>query len=276
MDDFYVYLASSANLQEYTRNECANFTNLLKPCIDLSGEDYYVGLENVYFKPNFVRIAKGDERYKIVICVYEFDQTDETIHEGCWDYVPRQNLLGDTLKELISNFNTDLTRFLVEKNIIEPESPSKIVKTKGDRVIFNRIKYLNKKEETASIVVGWKINYGFKSILGLEKVGLNRDDVHIHNPICPFPGKLPQPVSWLYIYTDIIEPSSVGGQMVDLLSIVPMDHVQTKKSALTLYKKVNKSQIHDISIRVTNENGDSIQFEDGVELLVVLHFKKTE
>ena len=274
MDDFYVYLSSDANLEEYRRNENTAFTNILKPCLNVSDE-YQVGLENIYFKPNFVRISKGDEQYKILLCVYEFDHNENTIHEGCWDYLPEQNISGDSLKEFISNFNTDLTRFLIKKQVVDPESKTKIVKVKGDRVVFQRIKYLNKKEETASIVVGWKMNIGWK-ILGLDKVGMEREDVHIHAPVCTFPGKLPQPVNWMYIYTDIVEPSSVGGQMVDLLSIVPMDHVQTKNSALTLYKKVNKSQIHDISIKVRNEKGKPIHFDDGVELLVVLHFKKVE
>lgn len=274
MEDFYVYLSSGANVEEFKQNKNTKFTNIFKPELDLRGE-YDVGLENVYFKPDIVRVNKADEKYKISVCVYEFDNLDNTIYDGCWDYVPEHDLLGSNLKDFIANFNLDLTRFLVQNKVVDPKSPTKIVKIKGDnRIVFSRIKYLNKKEETASIVVGWMLNIGWKNVLGLENVGLERENVHIHTPTCPFPAKLPQPANWLYIYTDAIEPSSLGGQMVDLLGIVPMNHVQAKNTALTIYKRVRKSQIRDISIKVTNENGDPVHFEDGVELLLVLHFKK--
>ena len=78
----------------------------------------------------------------------------------------------------------------------------------------------------------------------------------------------------LHIYTDIIEPSYLGGQTVHLLDVIPMKKSFSKTGTLTMYKQLNTTIIDSISIKITDVNGDAVSFTNHVQVTIVLHFKR--
>ena len=55
--------------------------------------------------------------------------------------------------------------------------------------------------------------------------------------------------------------------MVHFLDIIPMKHMYSIKRILTMYTRVAKTVLNDISIRITSEDGVKIPFDSAIILL---------
>ena len=78
----------------------------------------------------------------------------------------------------------------------------------------------------------------------------------------------------IYVYCGIIELTYLGQQSVHLLDVIPMPQMHYKQESLTIYKRVNRNVADNISIRITDENGENLFFEEQVSITAVLHFKR--
>ena len=78
----------------------------------------------------------------------------------------------------------------------------------------------------------------------------------------------------MHVHCDIIEASYLGGQTVHLLDIIPTEHIYSKISTLTIYKRVTKTVLDNINIRETSEDGVNILFDSDVNVVIVLQFKR--
>ena len=88
------------------------------------------------------------------------------------------------------------------------------------------------------------------------------------------PPSFPERSNLLFINADIATPSYFAGQRVNFLDVLPMPHIYSKSKINTVYKRISKTHIQDISIRITDQNGDHIKFKDDSEVFVILHFRK--
>ena len=85
------------------------------------------------------------------------------------------------------------------------------------------------------------------------------------------PDKVP---SMIYVYTDIVEPSYLGGQSASLLDIIPRREIYSKNRTFTTFKHVSKCVIDSISATLMDQFGNPVPFADDVNVTMVLHFKK--
>lgn len=267
LEDFYVYLDSDTNRDQYESNNPNGFTNIVKPPLILPGQ-YDVALENIIFKKNIFAIRAGDKKYRITLNVITYDDEDGTILT--WidkEYYPEVDIAGSNAEELIRNINIDFTNFLKKWNIIEKTHEDIfIVETYNSPIKFNRI---NAKRTTGRgiVKVTWYVSPHMCKTLGITKCDFSE------YPIL----KTPTPVNtldYINVYCDIISPSYYGGQRVHLLDIIPMQSVYSKTGTLTMYKSVSSNHIDNISIQLTNQSGEKLIFGDDVKVLVVLHFKR--
>ena len=244
-DDFYVYLTSNSNKTEYTSNIHYSFTNNVNPSLQLNGE-FVVALENIIFNDDIISINAYDKKYEIRIEVIFISKTVKNGFGYAINYTPTKNIFGDNVSDIIHYLNEDLYDFLKLKNVILA-SQDFIFKydVKNKKILFNEIK-INETENFTSIVK-WVITDHISKILGIEKIFENSPK-EISRPVY-------FPLEMLHIYTDIIEPSYLGGQTVHLLDVILTKNIFSKTGTLTMYKHLNTSLIDSISIKITDENG---------------------
>ena len=263
--DFYVYLNSANSNFEFPDNTNYAFTNSLCPNITLTDE-YEVGLVNILFSPEFYTIKKGDPNYSIELFI---DFTKDRYFRKILNlkYTPQKNINSATIPELIENIDKDFQSYLNSKSIrytnktpiIQYNSSTLYVDVKDIKLDENI--YPNSR-------VTWNIGSAMAELLGIQE-NYNTNDVKVENK-----AKYPKSCDSLLIYSDIIFPSSFSNQNVHLLDIVPMNGVYSKNGSLTIYKKVNRNNIDDISISIKNENGENAYFCEHVKVLIILHFRR--
>ena len=80
-------------------------------------------------------------------------------------------------------------------------------------------------------------------------------------------------VDYIYLYTDIIQPTNFGDQLVNILDCFTLDNGGNKGIHNTLYKHLNTSYIDQISIIVSDQNGRRLHFREDSVLTCVLHIR---
>ena len=102
-------------------------------------------------------------------------------------------------------------------------------------------------------------------------------DVLIIDPVKLIAPQSARPDSgndYLYVYSDIITPTRFGNQIVNILDAIPLPHETTSKGVNPImYKPVATSTIQSVAIKITNQNGKPIHFEDGHSVTCVLHIR---
>ena len=185
------------------------------------------------------------------------------------EYFPQVNMTGDTIEELIKNLNWDFMSFLKKNDVIDANHDDIfILHNSNAPITFNKIIPLNIGDGNARI--RWSLGRKLCKSLGIQRCKF------IDYPFSIGIPKLPNPIDYINVYCDRIEPSYYGGQRVHLLDIVPMNTLFSKGSILTMYKRINTNHIDDISIKLTSQNGEDIIFGENVKVLIVLHFKRVE
>ena len=84
----------------------------------------------------------------------------------------------------------------------------------------------------------------------------------------------------IYLYSSVVEHNYVGDTLAPLLTVVPVSGAHGDTIAysplIPEYKPVAKSYINDIEIQLNKNTGELIDFSEGGEVTVTLHFKKIE
>ena len=83
----------------------------------------------------------------------------------------------------------------------------------------------------------------------------------------------------IYAYSSVVEFNSVGDDTVPLLTVIPVEgehgHTVAYAPLKPEYKPVAQNYINDIDIQLCTNKGKLIDFDDGEEVTVTLHFKKS-
>ena len=59
------------------------------------------------------------------------------------------------------------------------------------------------------------------------------------------------------------------------LDVTPLGNAFYKSRENMIYKQVSNTSIQDISVKLTDENGELIPFLEGDQVFIILHFKKS-
>ena len=262
-EDLHIFLNSRFNVNEFPLNTSNGFTNVIKPSLALDSS-YEVALENFIFEPDIFTIREGDKKYMVHVKV-SFTDVDGGFGHYMARYFPTKNFKAENVFQLVHILDNDITEFLIKERIIKKDQGYIFRMVSHDSIDF---KELNLRQNHKTHDVEWNLGEGIARVMGIgETTFMNKAKLNI-TPL--FPKKL----SCIYVYCDIIEPTYLGEQSVHLLDVIPLPHMHFKQGSLTIYKRVNRNVIDNISIRITDENGENINFEEHVSITAVLHFKR--
>ena len=265
-ENFYVYLTSNGNQVQYTENESSSFTNIIRPSLNLDDE-FEVALVNILFKNDIIAVHKHDIDYH---CTVEVKFTDEhgTVVSGySVKYTPQIDFIANNLDDLINIFDKDLITFLGYNKVIESSTTDYIFRySKFDNCTFQKKIKVIFPDKRTDLKAHVKAHYGrkLKKLLGLTDGNNNLDTI----------PQFPNPIEIIYVYSDIVEPSVMGNQSVHLLDIIPINNIYSKTGTLTTYKRVNQKIVDTISLKLTDQNGGSLNFAKDVNVTGILHFRR--
>lgn len=284
MDNFtHVTLLSNSSLKYYPTNSLSRFTVKLPNTINLnSNEKWYVGLTNVAH-------TSISEQTKITI-----KSSTQVIH--CLDIgliiflyatTPKfyQKIEEDNFFDRY-NSSAELAKFNYNKNeayiqLIVVKDASLLIKCNQEYtleeffdIIFSQIRRPLWPEFIESFQKEIK---NFKPTKQIEAIIKNIKDsinIDVNTKINPFPF-------YMCFYCNIIKPRTIGDASVQCLYMHPLGTDADRSISRSYqidnvqYCPIEKYNISEISILITDETGEQINFRDGLFMTyLVLHFRK--
>ena len=117
---------------------------------------------------------------------------------------------------------------------------------------------------------------GIANVLGFRTNSLysiRGDDHEMVSSISTTPINEKLGVDYIYLYTDVIQPSNFESQLVNILDCFTLDNGGNKGIHNALYKPLKNSYIDQISIIISDQNGRKINFKEDSTLTCVLHIR---
>lgn len=281
MEDFYIYLSSLANSVEYPLNTVGKFTNVVRPSCNLTGS-WSVGLANIIFSNELLNIDKNRSdlfsiKYSIRRLTHisnlpgakESDIKYET-SEVLKEYLPSTNIDADNISDLILILEGDMRAYLYKEGIITRQDYALFHYSSSiNRIIFSNIfRVFPNPHHILEIEIYPSL--AMRTILGTT----SSVKLHAKTFTCPFPPKMYNKVDCVYIYSDIVSRTRMGGGETNILDILPLKGNYSKDSTSIIYKPLKHNTIESISIDLRNQNGEDIHFKNGKSTICVLHFKQ--
>ena len=81
-------------------------------------------------------------------------------------------------------------------------------------------------------------------------------------------------VDYMYIYSDIIQPTPFADKLVNILDCFHVDNGRNKGIHNTLYKPLNTKVVDQISMIITDQNGREINFSENSSVTCALHIRR--
>ena len=304
--DFFVHLNCLSDSELYN-NKSSSFTNTMNPPILLPFHTpYEVALSNIYFKKDFYRILSNTEESAIQIVFYVFTirssaevsaysnekvgpENLQIIDQKTFDKVyPSINLKSDT-KSIINeynkqfrfplmgynelnmkidyNFTTEHFRYLVSKNNLS-ESDWFDFDLRDNRHGAIALKFGRKIAD----YFGYCPDKPFFLRCEGDKISVNLLNALSTKPKFTVAREISNPISNIFVYTNIVKRSRTGSQTTNLKEVVPFNTF-SKNNSITIYKELSQFDIQYIKIQLTDEIGSLIPFLDNTYVAVDLHFR---
>lgn len=265
MDEFYIHLYSEFNKDKFPDNKHNSFTNVISPEILLDG-DFEVGVSNIIFEPHLYTIKKDDANFAILFNI-EFGTEKEIKYNNRLRYVPTEDIYANNILVLLKKFDKDLVSYLKHKNVIQKLQTSILEYHNVDEIpIFKKLEVENTTKFEHRRVI-WQLSIGTALLMGVSQD-------FVDEPKFQFIPNFSTRSDFLNVYCDIVQPSYVGQQLVNILDVIPLSHMYSKTIMMNLYKRVSQNRIRDISIKINDETGRSATFPDSVKMYIILHFRK--
>lgn len=282
-----VYLTSSGSKELYAQNSASKFTNkLASPILLDSNTKYEVGLVSILYPDQYYAVLADNDAYNMELVILQEDNNIDLPSVKSSNLVIKtsKNILAGNIEKIVRMVNEDLIQkakehfsnffpqlFSKRLGIIrwnDEESKVEILCMTGDQRDGATGGYIN---------VSLKFSPGLATIFGFRTEVLydvytvhGSKKVYHKSPIPPSPRC---GVDYLYLYTDIIQPSNFGGQLVNILDCFALQNGGSKGIHNSIYKSLNTTFIDQISLYVTDQNGRSINFAEESTLTCALHIR---
>ena len=308
-EDVYLYVSSIANHRTFPENTASNFENRILPIILDPNREYEVGLSNILFPKFFYCLRENDPDCGIQFHA-RIKQSDFDDYEyNFYNYLPERNIVSNfksayNIMSIIASVNHQMMkelRRIVDETYLQYFPYSEIIyyDPRLERAVINSLIVGPEEERLYSdiflqfsphmaLVLGFDSGYRYSVFhqgKGEESsspppstVPLDSDAAFDPPParkiIAPHSVRADSGHDYLYVYSDIISPTRFGNQIVNILDAIPLPHDATSKGVNPImYKPVNVSTIQSVAIKITNQNGNPIYFEDGHSVTCVLHIR---
>ena len=310
--DFAVQLNCLSDSEQYNNKSSYFTNNMNPPILLPFHTPYEVGLSNIYFKEDFYQLLANDEESCIQIVFYILtsktslsstpdivESTKPSVEDvGNENIVVDQKIvqkvypsinLIDDIKAVIDEYNNQfeyqLMRYdelnieikynLTKEHIYQLMSKHSLARSGWFSLVLDDDKY-----GALALKFGRKIaNYfGYYPNRPLflycesNHFDLKTLNQHTIKSKLSFGSEISNPISNIFVYTNIVKRSRTGSQNTNLLEVIPFNTF-SKKNSITIYKEVSQYDIQFIKIQLTDEYGKNIPFLDNTYVAVELHFR---
>ena len=278
--DHILYLTSTANFDIFPDNKPANFINRLpSPILLENNTEYEVGLVSILYPDQYYGILTGDDNYNITVFTNQ-----QNVGVSSLTVKIHQNILAGNLEKIVKIVNRNLITHLkahygdIFKHIIPPKKGILRWNDEDSKVEINCHSKSTPKGLISNIkYVSIKMNTGIAQILGFND---NAEyNIFINDKSSSSVHKSPKNpsarcgVDYIYLYTDIIQPSNFGGQLVNILDCFSLHNGGNRGIHNSIYKPLNTHFIDQISIMVRDQYARPISFVDDSTLTCVIHIR---
>ena len=236
--DHIIYLTSSGSKDLFPENNPAKFINRLStPLILDSNVDYEVGLVSILYPDQYYAILPNNDTYNITLTTIQ-----KGIKKARFQVKIAKYILAGDIKKLIKVVNSNLIQYM--EAYYHDFFPHLF--SKGDNILRwnsneQKVEIISKKGDPGNratidfLEISIKINQGLASILGFRSdkvytIYTKQQNTTVHMGLVP-----PSPrcgVDYIYLYTDIIQPSNFGGQLVNILDCFTLQNGVIKVSTI--------------------------------------------
>ena len=290
--DHYVQVSSKTK-SVFFKNNCNYFKVKLQCPLDLTNGSWTVALTKIIYPHSWLNIKENEARLIILHLADKVPQVTTTSHKEIEyktlkyinDHLNGELQVGQHYRvtdvnlengyyENASDIAGDiLQNFLLKRNVKDYEHlPFSYIYEKTTK----RIRFFNAK------ALVFQNASKFVDALGLvnKLCSWDRGSIYKCNGDLTAVGKSNvEKTDAIYAYSSVVEFNNVGQKSVPLLTVIPVEGKHGESIVYAPlkpeYKPVAQNYISDIEIQLNRNNGDLIDFEDGQEVTVTLHFKKT-
>ena len=292
-EDTYIYLTNTASHELYPENTPTAFTNELQP-IHLSPKlEWEIGLVNAILPKNFYTLIYPSDYIEVYSSGY---WEDESLAKSLGIIRPPAVFKANTTYEIYSFINNFFTLGLrgllgVEFSSYFPNETAGNIITYDDvakRFAVNRrVREVPRNPDEGNLrelgeAVGRCLYITFSNrlthILGL----FSEKKISIYNPIES--TKEVVKAEWetkagvklcdhIIIYSDIVQPSRMGSQLVNLLDAFSLPNHPGKGLNPCIYHKLATNTLSSISIKLLDQDGNGLGFTKQQRTLLVLHVR---
>ena len=276
-----IYLTSTGNLDIIPNNNPCRFINHLAAPITLDPNyDYEIGLVSILYPNEYYAIVGNQYKNKLTF----FTKFHEISKIQKYSYTLKNSILAGDIEKLIYSINTEVKlRLMVYYDIRYAK-----VFGRGDIFYWDKYKHsvgmyytpipqsteVKRKGDIENVMMS--MGEGVANVLVFHSNTLytiHGDDHEMVGNISSTPINEKLGVYYMYLYTDIIQPSNFGNQLVNILDCFTLDNGGNKGIHNTLYKPLKNSYIDQISIIISDQNGRKINFKEDSTLTCVLHIR---
>ena len=277
--DHIIYLTSSGSRNLFPDNNPGNFTNRLPTPIILDNNvEYEVGLVSILYPDQYYAIQAESEKFNIRVYTYQ-----KKIGKTLLTVKIHKDILAGNMKKIVKLVNENILEYMkihffdIFPHLFEKED--KIFRWNEDE---RRVEILSKKADSDLNVtddiksITMQLNPGLADLLGFSthshyNIYSQRRPKSVTKSSMP-----PSPrcgVDYIYLYTDIIQPSNFGGQLVNILDCFSLQNGGNKGIHNSIYKPLNTTFIDQISIMVRDQKARPIHFIEDSTILCVIHVR---
>ena len=274
-----VYLSSAASNDIYPDNKPYRFSNRLAAPISLDPKfEYEIGLVSILYPLEYYALLKNQERN--VITFYSRYKENEEI--STFTYTIKNNILAGDMENVINSLNIEMKLWLKScfrrtyKDVFQKDKL--LYWDKNNKLVglyYSKCPKTEnlKKDDLEEVKIEFREGIaqvlGFKSNTKYPIYGIYHEYPAVSsNPVYDRCG-----VDYMYLYTDIIQPTNFGSQLVNILDCFTLDNGRSRGIHNTLYKQLNTNYIDEISIIITDQLGRTIYFKDNSTVTCVLHIR---
>ena len=259
---FYVTLSSNVDSNIFPDNALTHFFNKLPYTVDLSDDDWEVGLAEIQFPFNWHNVQRGE-----IYMTLETERRDFT--PGLDGEIVRDM---ETAKLHAGHYATPQTLVEYLNKMMSIIAVPSLQNTVTFRYLEANRRISIRKKENVTIKMSPKL---------LRILGFRNYDPYIvtHNARGDEEVDVSDGLHHLFVYTNAAEYRIVGHSLLPLLRIVPVDDVKPGANKVVKFENVHyipaRRQLFEaLEINITSTTGQPIPFERG-QVLVTLHFRRS-
>lgn len=294
-EEVYLYL-TSISPQQISTNTTSEFENRILPLNLNPTSSYEVALINILFPKYYYCLRQGDENCSIFFDSHikqtDLSYDDEYKLYNFYNYNPQKSIISNlrhsSILSIISDINSQMLRDLRE--IVEDSYPNYFpykellhYDSELERIVIHKLT-VNPDLDHVYSDLFMTFTPQIALVLGFEpfhryNIFHKRDEItetprKLDKIIAPYPFRTDAGNDYLYVYSDIVAPTRFGNQIVNILDAIPLPNDESSKGVNpVMYKPLALKSLQTVGIKITNQNGGPIHFEENHSVTCILHIR---